>query len=357
MHQAVDPIRNARRTSEPRGIAVSGAVPSCAEPLAGQGALRGETSGSSRFRAVRGGAAALSFVATVAALLVSALLLAAPRSARAQVSPYGEKSMGEPAEDHLPDLLKQVKITQRLDQPLPLDASFVDSTGKAVKLGGYFGHRPAILALVYYQCQVLCSEELNGLVGALEMVKLLPGRDFNIIVVSIDPTEGPALARSERATYLRRYGRPEGDAGWHFLTGPQSSIDALTKAVGFGYVRMPGPDGKLNQFAHASAIQIVTPEGRLAQYYMGVEYSANDINLGLVEASHHQIGTVVDNLMTYCYRYDPKLARHSLVVARIVQLGCLLTVFGLGSFMAVSFRRDFKEAAELNAGQTQTRKG
>jgi protein SCO1 len=291
-----------------------------------------------------------------ASALAATMLVAL--GARAQVAPYGEKTMGETAEDHLPDILKQVKITQRLDQQLPLSAPFVDAAGKQVKLGDYFGgKRPVILALVYYQCQILCSEELNGLVGALEMVKLTPGKDFNIVVASIDPTEGPALARSEKATYMKRYGRPESAEGWHFLTGPEPSIESLANAVGFGYVRVAGPDGKLNQFAHTSSLEIATPEGRLAQYYMGVEYSPKDIELGLVEASHNQIGSLVDNLMTYCYRYDPKLDRHSMIVARIVQLGCLMTVFGLGGFMAVNFRRDIKQAAELHAAQTQAGKG
>jgi protein SCO1/2 len=291
-----------------------------------------------------------------AACALAAAMMAAS-ALHAQVAPYGEKTMGETAEDHLPDILKQVKITQRLDQPLPLSASFVDEAGRQVKLGDYFGKRPVILALVYYQCQILCSEELNGLVGSLEMVKLTPGKDFNIVIASIDPTEGPALARSEKATYVKRYGRAGSEQGWHFLTGPEPSIEALANAVGFGYVRVAGPDGKLNQFAHTSSLEIATPEGRLAQYYMGVEYSPKDIELGLVEASHHQIGTLVDNLMTYCYRYDPRLDRHSMIVARIVQLGCLMTVFGLGSFMAVNFRRDIKQAAEVHAAETQAGKG
>ncbi|HEV2274697.1 MAG TPA: SCO family protein [Acidobacteriaceae bacterium] len=270
----------------------------------------------------------------------------AAMTAHGQVAGYGEKSMGDPAQDHLPDFLQKVRIDQRLNQQLPLQAPFVDSAGKPVKLGDYFGKRPVILALVYYQCQILCSEELNGLVGALEMVHLTPGKDFEIVVASIDPSEGPALARAKKAVYVKRYGRMETANGWHFLTGPESSIQALTQAVGFGYMRVAGPDGKLNQFAHTSSLEIVTPEGRLAQYYMGVEYSPKDLMLGLVEASHHKIGTPVDNIMTYCYRYDPKLNRHSLVVARIVQLGCLLTMIGLGSFMVVNFRRDITQAGK-----------
>ncbi len=257
----------------------------------------------------------------------------------AQVSRYDEKQMA-PVSDKPPAILNGVGIAQNLNQQLPLGLTFTDDAGKQVQLAGYFGKRPAILALVYYQCPMLCSEELNGLTGALQMVKFVPGRDFDVIVVSIDPTEGTELAAAKKRGYLKRYGHPETASGWHFLTGTQENIDALTKAVGFGYVKIPGPDGKLTQFAHASSIQIVTPEGRLAQYYMGVEYSPKDLRLGLVEASANRIGSPVDNILTYCYHYDPATNKHSLVVARVVQLGGLVTVFTLGGFMLVMFRRD-----------------
>jgi protein SCO1/2 len=279
---------------------------------------------------------------TIRFLMAAAMLLPAAAPVLAQVAPYGEKTMGDPAQDHLPDILNTVKIDQRLGQQLPLDATFRDETGKTVKLGDYFGKKPVILSLVYYQCQILCMEDLNGLVGALEMVNLTPGKDFQIVIVSIDPAETPAMAAAKKAFYVKRYGRPETEAGWHFLTGNQPEITALAKAVGWGYVRLRQPDGKPTMFAHASSIEVVTPEGRMAQYYLGVEYAPRDLQLGLVEASHNTIGTPVDNILTYCYRYDPKLNRHSLVIARVVQAGCLLTVLGLGSFMLVSFRRDFK---------------
>jgi protein SCO1/2 len=270
-------------------------------------------------------------------------LALSPRFSQAQVAPYGEKSMGEPS-DRLPSLLDKVKVAQNLDQPLPLGAHFVDETGKPVMLGDYFGKRPVILALVYYSCPILCSEELKGLTGALEMVNFTPGKDFDVVVISIDPSEGPKLAASQKLRYLKYYGRMDTAAGWHFLTGTKPDIDAVATATGFGYVKMPGPDGKLNQFAHASAIEIVTPDGRLAQYYLGVEYSPKDMRLGLVEASDHKIGSPVDSILTYCYHYDPQQNKHSLVVARVVQLGGAMTVMGLGGFMAASFRRDWKQS-------------
>lgn len=265
-----------------------------------------------------------------------------PSILRAQVSTIESKSMGDNRGDELPQVLKKVQVQQHLNQQLPLNAQFVDETGKTVLLGDYFGKQPVLLSLVYYQCPMLCSEELNGMVEALEMVHLQPGRDFQIVVVSIDPSETPALAEAKKSTYVKRYGHPETAAGWHFLTGQRPAIDALCTAVGFGYVRVPGPDGKLSQFAHASAIEIVTPQGRIAQYYLGVEYSPKDILLGLVEASGNKIGSPVANILTYCYHYDPHTNKHSLVIARVVQLGGMMTVVSLGGFMFVMFRRDIK---------------
>ena len=299
----------------------------------------------------------LARFALAAALLPVGAFLSIATPVLGQVAPYGEKTMGDPAQDHLPDVLNTVKIDQRLGQQLPLGAQFRDESGKTVELGDYFGKKPVILSLVYYQCQILCSEDLNGLVGALEMVNLTPGKDFQIVIVSIDPAETPAMAAAKKAEYVKRYGKPETANGWHFLTGQQPDIKALAQAVGFGYVRLPQPVGKPPLFAHASSIEVVTPEGKMAQYYLGVEYSPRDVRMGLVEASHNTIGTPVDNILTYCYRYDPKLNRHSLVVARIVQMGCLLTFLGLGSFILVSFRRDFKQSAEPQARPTRSVKG
>jgi protein SCO1/2 len=277
--------------------------------------------------------------------------------ARAQVSDYGQKQMG-PIRDEAPQLLKRVAISQKLNSQVPLNLQFRDEAGKAVTLGDYFsGKRPAILALVYYRCKMLCPEEIDGLVGALEMVKFNPGKDFNVIFVSIDPTETPAIAAKEKALYVKRYGRPQTAAGWHFLTGEQPAISALAAATGFGYTRVPGPDGKLTQFAHASSIELLTPSGKLAQYYLGVEYAPRDIQLGLVDASDGQIGTPVDEILTYCYRYNPLLNRHDLLIARIVQAGCLLTMLILGSYMFVNFRRDIRNGrlarnARFAAGKT-----
>ncbi|MFT4114952.1 SCO family protein [Silvibacterium sp.] len=275
-----------------------------------------------------------------------ALALLAGLAASAQVSDYGSKQAG-PVRDEAPSLIQRVAITQRLNTRLPLDLSFRDDTGKTVKLSDYFGNKPAILGLVYYKCKMLCPEEIDGLVGALTMVKFAPGKDFNVIFVSIDPDETPADAAKSKAYYVKRYGRPETAAGWHFLTGQQPQIDTLAKAVGYGYTRVPGPDGRMTEFAHASAVQLVTPGGILAQYYLGVEYSSRDLQLGLVEASQGKIGTPVDAILTYCYRYNPLLNRHDLLIARIVQAGCLLTMLILGTYMVVNFRRDIRNSRQM----------
>jgi protein SCO1 len=281
-----------------------------------------------------------------------ALALGSAASLSAQVTDWGQKQAG-PIRDVTPQLIKRVQISQNLNAQIPLNLQFRDSTGKAVTLGDYFGKKPAILAMVYYRCKMLCPEVIDGLVGALEMVKFNPGKDFNVIFVSIDPTETPSLAASEKTLYLKRYGRPGTADGWHFLTGQQPAIDALAKATGFGYTRVPGPDGKMTQFAHASSIELLTPTGKLAQYYLGVEYSPRDIQLGLVEASNGKIGSIVDDVLTYCYRYNPLLNRHDLLIARIVQAGCLLTMLILGTYMLVNFRRDVRngrlEAARKTA--------
>jgi len=284
-----------------------------------------------------------------AGLLAFGLASASVPSAAAQVSDYGQKEAG-PVRDEAPQLLKKVAILQKLNTQVPLNLAFRDETGKAVHLSDYFGSRPAILGLVYYQCKMLCPEEMDGLVGALEMVKFNPGKDFNVIFVSIDPTETPEMAAKEKALYVKRYGRPETAAGWHFLTGQQPEITALANAVGFGFTRVPGPDGKMTQFAHASSIELLTPAGILSQYYLGVDYSPRDLQLGLVEASDGKIGSPVDDIITYCYRYNPLLNRHDLVIARIVQAGCLLTMLILGSYMFVNFRRDIRN------GRAVTRK-
>lgn len=299
---------------------------------------------------IRRGKGAL--LAAVLALLCVPVLVVPPL--HAQVSAPGDKQTGDQYGNELPTVLKSASIEQHLNTQIPLDAGFTDETGRQVHLRDYFQTgKPAVLAMVYYQCPMLCSEELDGLAQSLAMVHLNPGKDFQVIVASIDPSDTPAMALKKKALYTKRYARPGTEDGWHFLVGPQASIDALSKAVGFGYVKVPGPDGKLTQFAHASAIQILTPEAKVAQYYLGVEYSPKDLLLGLVEASGNKIGSPVANILTYCYHYDPHRNKHSLIVARVVQVGGMATLAGLGGFMFLMFRRDH----QLSRAQALMREG
>lgn len=296
----------------------------------------------------RGRSAALAAAGALVFSLASPLLTA-------QVSTYGDKQAGA-TNDRPPSLLNGVGIDQHLNTQLPLNLAFTDDAGQQVTLASYLGKRPAILALVYYRCPMLCSEELDGLTSSLEMVRFVPGKDFNIIVVSIDPTEGTDLAAAKKREYVKRYGRPETANGWHFLTGTQPNIDALTQAVGFRYGKLNVPGSNLVQFAHASSIQIVTPAGKLAQYYMGVEYSPKDMLLGLDEASSNRIGSPVENILTYCYHYDPTTNTHDLIVSRVLQLGGVLTLVLLGGFMFVMLRRDHKHDRLTKTGALATAK-
>jgi protein SCO1/2 len=293
----------------------------------------------------------------LAGLALALGLMAVPLPSSAQVSSYGDKTEGENTGDQLPTVLQKVQVTQHLNAQLPLDAAFVDEKGTPVKLGQYFdGKHPVVLTTVYYNCPMLCSEEMDGLTSALEMVHLVPGKDFQIVLISIDPSETPQLAAQKKAFYLKRYGHPETAGGWHYLTGKAPAIDAVTNAIGFGYVRVPGPDGKLTQFAHASSIELATPQGKVAQYYLGVEYSPKDVLLGLIDASGNKIGSPVANILTYCYHYDPQTNKHSLMVVRVVQLGGIVTVASLGGFIFLMFRRDIKLAHDQDTPQPGKKK-
>lgn len=285
-----------------------------------------------RFTTIRKLASGLALLALASGCLVAA---------SAQVNDWGQRQMGE-VSDKAPDLLQKVQVNQKLGAQVPLSLQFRDETGRAVTLGDYFGKRPAILSMVYYQCKMLCPEEINGLVSALTMVKLDPGKDFNVIFVSIDPTETPEMAAKAKSDYVRRYGRPETGPGWHFLTGTESNIKALAAATGYGFTRVPGPDGKMNQFAHASAIEIVTPQGKLAQYYLGVEYPPTGLQSGLIAASGGTIGSRVQNILTYCYRYNPLLHKYSMLIVHILQASCMFTVFILLFYVGFNIRRDIR---------------
>ncbi len=236
----------------------------------------------------------------------------------------------------LPAILREVSIAQRLNEQIPPEIVFRDEDGMAVHLGDYFGKKPIVLSLVYFDCPALCTEVLNGELRTMKAVSLDLGKDFDVVTISFEPKDSPALAKAKRDVYAGQYGRPGAKENWHFLTGEQPSIDALTQAVGFHYAY----DSASRQYAHAAAILVLTPRGRIARYFYGVQYPARDFRLGLVEASEGKIGTPADHALLYCYQYDPMTGKYGLIVMNVVRLAGLLTVLVLGIFMFVMFRRE-----------------
>ena len=234
-----------------------------------------------------------------------------------------------------PAILKQANFDQRLNQQVPLNLTFRDESGREVRLQQYFGTKPVILSLVYYQCPMLCSQVVNGMTQVFSDLKFNVGRDFQVVTVSFDPHDTPDEAAAEKQLTIKRYGRPGAAAGWHFLTGEESSIRPLADAVGFHYAWDP----QLHQFAHAAGIVLLTPQGRVAQYYFGIEYPPRDVRLGLVEASHNQIGSVVDQVLLYCYHYDPAKGKYGAVAFTAMRIGGLLTMVLLGGFIALTWRK------------------
>ena len=236
----------------------------------------------------------------------------------------------------VPEPLREIGFEQNLNQQLPLDLPFRDDTGRTVRIGDYFGKKPVVLAFVYYECPMLCSQVLGSLTKTLRTMALVPGTDFDIVTVSFDPRETPGVAAAKKAEYIARYDRPEAAAGWHFLTGEQMPISELTKAAGFRYVW----DEQTKQFAHPSGIIVVTPEGKPARYLFGVEYGPRDLRLAIVEASQGQIGSPVDSLLLYCYHYDPMTGRYGLVIMKMLRIAGIGTVLAIGSFIVLMVRRD-----------------
>lgn len=241
-----------------------------------------------------------------------------------------------------PPILRDVGYDQRLGETLPLDITLRDEDGRAVRLRDYFGARPVVLTLVYYDCPMLCTLTLNSLSSALATLSFDVGREFEVVTVSFDPREKPALATAKKAGYLKRYGRPGAERGWHFLTGDKEEIARLTAAVGFRYQW----DEEIKQFAHPSGLVVLSPEGRITRYLYGIEFAPKDLRLGLVEASERKIGTPLDQAMLFCYQYNPATGRYGLLTLRLVRVGAVLTVLALGGLI-VSLRR--QERATLRA--------
>lgn len=239
----------------------------------------------------------------------------------------------------LPDRFKGIGIEQKLNAPIPLDTVFRDESGASVPLRTFFGRKPVLLAFVYYRCPMLCSQVLSGVVAGLRPLSLKPGRDFEIVAISFDPADTPAEASAKRAQYSRSYSSKAGTNGWHFLTGTEPSIQAITQAAGFRY--RWDPANKI--FIHASGVMIATPEGRLARYLYGVEYEPKDLKLGLIESSHNRIGSPVDQILLLCYHYDPKTGKYGAVVMNVLRLAGVLTLIVMGTALFVLWRLDLRK--------------
>jgi protein SCO1/2 len=265
----------------------------------------------------------------VACISLLTLLLV---SASAQIN----SGVMSPPANTRPPRLQNVGIEQHLDAQVPPDLVFRDDTGKTVKLGDYFGRKPLILNLVYYNCTMLCGEALAGLASAMRLVKFDVGNEFDVVTVSFDPRETPDMAAAKKTDYVKRYGRANAAAGWHFLTGSPDSINALTKTVGFQYQY----DEKSNQYAHATAIMVLTPQGRISRYFYGVDFPPKDLRMGLVEASHGKIGNAVDAVLLYCYHYDPETGKYGDMVANILRLAAAATILLIGGLIFILWRLD-----------------
>jgi protein SCO1 len=275
--------------------------------------------------------------ATLALAVASVLIAAPPVAAQTNGSPVtgNRQEPGIPSST-VPAALREIGFDQNLDKQVPLDAPFKDETGRVVKLGDYFGKRPVVMLFAYYDCPMLCTVVINGLASALNVLSLVPGKDFEIVTVSFNPRDTPASASAKKAAYIARDKQPGAAAAWHFLTGDPSSIDPLTKAAGFRYVW----DEETKQFAHPTGVMVLTPDGRLARYLFGIEYGPRDLRYAIVDASNGKVGSVVDSLVLYCYHYDPAMGRYSVAIMRLVRTAAAATVLAVGAFIFVMVRRE-----------------
>ena len=282
-------------------------------------------------------------------VLVSTLLsalLTAPLFAQTTPGYSADQPIGATAQQ-LPSYLANAGLEQRLGQTLPLSATFTDETGRTAPLSAFFSGRPAVLALVYYRCIMLCPQVLHGLAVGLSQTTLTAGKDYDVIIASIDPTDTPADARTEKQQFLTEMNAPASVAlAIHFLTAKPPSIAALSAATGFHYVLVPGPDGKLDQYAHSSVIMFATPEGRLSKYLSGIEYPARDLRLALLDASAHHIGNPVDLLILYCCSYNPVVGRYSVSILRILGLAAMVSLFAIvGMIYMLTRKPHLRDAA------------
>ena len=298
----------------------------------------------------------MRFVVKLCLLLLPTAYCLMPPVVTAQKPPgpssplYGARPGSGTSVNGLPKALQDVKIEQKLNEQLPLDLTFRNEQGETVRLGDYFGKKPVVLSLVYYQCPMLCNQVLNGMVASFKVLNFKAGEEFEVVTVSFDPLETAELARAKKTTYvnyLPQAKRAAAAQGWHFLTGDQENIRRLTEAIGFHYYF----DAATDQFAHGSAIYVATPQAKLSHYFYGIEYSPKDLRLSLVEASANKIGSPVDQLLLYCYHYDPATGKYGPVVMNMVRVGGIATLLAIGIMFVVMRRRTAARTRLLEGGR------
>lgn len=285
-------------------------------------------------------------------VMMSTALFALAQKSEHYASPlyspkYYDPTLEASQTNGLPPVLKAVGIEQKLGATLPLDTELRDENGNTVKLGDYFNAgRPTIVTFVYFDCPMLCNQVLNGLTGSLKGMSFDAGKEFDVVAISFDAreNENPTLAKNKKANYMERYNRPGTEKGWHFLTGTQASIDAVTSAAGFGYKW----DEKSNQFAHAAAVMIASPEGKLTRYFYGIDYSPKDLKFGIMESAENKVGNPAEQLLLYCYHYDPATGKYGLAILNVIRLGGVATLIGLGAMGFVFWRRNKRRESIVN---------
>lgn len=300
----------------------------------------------------------LRFSKSVAFLLfVTAIFVVGGNTVRAQKSEHYNSPLYSPRKydptiaeaNGIPEALKKIEIEQKLGEQLPLDTEFKDEEGRLVRLGDYFKKgRPVIVAFVYFECPMLCNQVLNGLTGSLKGISFNAGSEFEVVAISFDAREFDAtdVARNKKTGYMERYGRPGTEKGWHFLTGKQESIDKVTSAAGFSYEW----DAKTNQFAHAAAVMVATPEGKLSRYHYGIDYAPRDLKFSLMESGESRVGNAAEQLLLYCYHYDPASGRYGLAILNVIRLGGIATILGMGLMALVFWRRNKKKDQLVDEG-------
>lgn len=282
---------------------------------------------------LRAGFAAVTAAIALHATIAAAQMTGAPTPGYPVVPGASAQSMPAP--------LREIGFDQNIDKPLPLDATFADEAGRTLTLGSLYGHRPVVLGFVYYNCPMLCTQVLNALTSTVSTLSLDAGKDFDLVLISFDPSETPAQAAEKKAEYTHRYKRPGTEQGWHFLTGTQEQIQRVTKAAGFRYTW----DAQTQQWAHPAGIIITTTDGRPARYLFGLDYGPRDVKLALMEASQGKVGTVVDSLVLFCYHYDPMAGRYGFYVMRALRVAGITTVLLIGTFIMVMVRRERSQHA------------